>query len=352
MSYRSQKKYVYTFTNQITRLLKGHITLFKSLKIVSESFRKTSFEPVILSLINLINNGHTLSEALATFPKIFTPTYQAIITSGEKASSLLLAFEYLLNLEAQMRTFRRQLKNILIYPCIVLLVTVLMFFGILLCIVPQLENLYSELHIFKQLPYVTHILFTTSAYLRTYPKLLLLFVSILMLSIYGFSYHKSVRKYSHIWILKLPFIGPLYIKIVVTQIGRTLGALLNNKVPLVEALNLIEESLSNESIRATWKQIEYRVQEGATLATSLLYQTLFPNLFVEILYQGELTSTLAEGCISVAEVYEAEISYQLKLCLSWIEPIFMISIALFVCLLIMSLFLPIINLMQNLGSTL
>jgi type IV pilus assembly protein PilC len=346
-NFQRSQSLVLAFTFQLAHLLKGHVPLLKSLQILHKNFTKTSLATVIQLLIAAVNCGNTLSEALRLQSHLFSSAYIAIVHSGEKASSLSEALWHMGKLMEHSERFYKKLRNSLIYPVIVLNVGMVLVIGIVIFIIPQFEQLFQDISDKPNFPWLTQKLFQLSHYLQ-HSYLLISFVAAgLLIGLLSLSKKESLRLHSDKMLFKVPYFGSLYLRGSLVRMSRTLHLLLTNKILLTEALSLTMHTVQNRYLKMIWKQVIVNVQQGSTLATSLAYQPLIPSAFTEIIYQGEMTGTTPSACKLAADLFEEAVEHQLLTFTTWLEPLLVIFLALFIGSIIFALFLPLMALVES-----
>jgi type IV pilus assembly protein PilC len=329
------------FNQQMLTLLKAGLPVLGSLDLLIKRQKDAYFRSLLANVRERVKGGELLSEAFSAqnvFPKIYTTTLMA----GEKSGSMDEVLARFINLQRMGLTFKKKLIVSLVYPALLITMVTAMFIFLMIYVVPQFAKLYEDLH--AQLPAITLFMLDVGTHAQRYAP-----VAAVVIVVVGFLFWRwkaSDRGAEQIdrTILNLPVAGDIFLKYQVATFSRMLSTLLTGGMPLVPCLETAGASMSSRKILNGIRDAAVRVREGQTLARSLEEQKMFPELSVEMIEVGESTGALPAMLNSVAEFYEEDVQTALGAAMALIEPVILIIMAVFVGLVLISLYLPIFSL--------
>jgi type IV pilus assembly protein PilC len=329
------------FNQQMLTLLKAGLPVLGSLDLLIKRQKDPYFRSLLVNVRERVKGGELLSEAFSAqnvFPKIYTTTLMA----GEKSGSMDEVLNRFINLQRLALTFKKLLVVSLVYPALLVTMVTGMFIFLMIYVVPQFAKLYEDLH--AQLPAITLFMLDVGTHAQRYAP-----VAAVVIVVGGFLFWRwkaSDRGAEQIdrAVLGMPVVGDIFLKYQVATFSRMLSTLLTGGMPLVTCLETAGASMSSRKILNGVKDAAIRVREGQTLARSLEEQKMFPELSVEMIEVGESTGALPAMLNSVAEFYEEDVQTALGAAMALIEPVILIIMAVFVGLVLISLYLPIFSL--------
>jgi type IV pilus assembly protein PilC len=333
------------FNQQFVTLIQAGLPILKSLDLLKHNIKHKRLQGNIVRIHAAVKNGTPLSEAFRAEGD-FPPIYVTSLMAGEKSGSLPEVIDRYVQYQKVSLSIKKKLIVSLIYPAILLtLVTVLIVF-LVTYVVPEFASLYDSMN--AELPAPTQILVAVGV---TLSENLLAFAGaaagfILLLTWY--SRTDSARQTMDALQAKTPLAGPIWTKYQVSQLCRLLSTLLQGGIPLMPALETAGKSLSSRMMRDAIEQARTRVKEGRALSTSLAETGMFPSLAIEMIHVGESTGALPAMLSSVAEFFDEDVSNAMTAALSLVEPAIMIFMGIFVAFVLISLYLPMFSLAEQL----
>jgi len=329
------------FNQQMLTLLKAGLPVLSSLDLLIKRQRDTYFRSLLQNVRDRVKGGELLSEAFSAqnvFPKIYTTTLMA----GEKSGSMDEVLARYINLQRLGLTFKKKLVVSLVYPALLVTMVSFMFVFLMIYVVPQFAKLYEDLH--AQLPAITLFMLDVGTHAQHYAPVAAVVLVVAVFLIWRWKATDRGTEQIDRAILNLPVAGDIFLKFQVATFSRMLSTLLTGGMPLVTCLETAGASMSSRKILNGVRDAAVRVREGQTLAHSLEEQKMFPELSVEMIEVGESTGTLPAMLNSVAEFYEEDVQTALGAAMALIEPVILIIMAVFVGLVLISLYLPIFSL--------
>ena len=333
------------FTSQLATLQGAGIPIVRSLRICEGQLRPGPLKTVVATVADDVEGGASLSEAMSKHDFVFDRLYTNMVRAGEKGGILDQILQRLADFSEKSQQIRGKVKEALTYPVVVLGFAVAVMFFVMIVIVPKFEAIFAS---FKtELPAVTKILIGLSRTLEDYWYLfvgvpvLLYIVYRLLLRVPSFRYFVDKMK------LHSPIAGVLIEKTIVARFSRTLGTLLNSGVAILEALEIVQGSISNAVLAGAVGDVRASVREGATIAAPLLESRTFDDLVVNMIDVGEATGSLDKMLLKIADTYEAEVDVRVSTLFKLLEPLLLLVLAVVVGFIVVALFLPILKVMDS-----
>ncbi len=334
-------KDVMTFTQQFGSLLEAGLPLDRSLSILSEVTEKDSMKEVIRDVLSNIRGGSSLSDSLAKHPKVFSPLYTNMVKAGEAGGVLEPVIARLAEYLENSQRIMEEVRSALIYPAILTFVGGGAVAFLLTFVIPKFTQIFKEMG--QNLPVPTVILLSVSNGLREYWWLMSGLILIISFGLRSYIKTEAGRLWWDSLILKLPLFGQLLQKTAVSRFARTLGTLLNSGVPILQALNIVKESIGNNVIAKGVSTIREDVKRGKGIAKPLRDSGVFPPLAVHMMVVGEETGKLDEMLIKVADRYDSETRIAIKRLLSLLEPGMILFMGMIIGFIIVAILLAIFS---------
>jgi type IV pilus assembly protein PilC len=333
---------VTTFTRQLSTMINAGLPITEALLIL-RSQSKGSMQKIVAQILADVEAGESLSGSVAKHPKIFSPTYIALVKSGEVGGVMDSVLARLAeNLEKQ-QEFSGKVRGALIYPTVIVVGMVIVAFVMMIFVIPKLTSLYTDFN--ATLPAPTRVLIGISGFAtKFWPVLLILAGG----GYYAFTLFKATpagRKKVDEWMFKIPVIGELQRQIILTELTRTLALMVGAGVPILEALNITSGVVGNSVISDALKDAAKQVEKGFPIAFSFgRHPEAFPFLLSQMVAVGEETGKMDEVLTKISHIFEVESDEQVKGLTAAIEPLVMVVLGLGVGFLVIAVILPIYNL--------
>jgi type IV pilus assembly protein PilC len=329
------------FNQQFVTLIRAGLPILKALDLLAERLTDPKLGPYILNVRDEVRNGTLLSEAFrqqGIFPKIYVTSVMA----GEKSGSLIEVLDRYVSYQRLALAVRKKITVSLMYPCVLIVLVVLLMVFLVTYVVPTFANLYTSMQ--AKLPTMTVYLI---AFGNAAQKYIVFFAGALIAAIVIFrwwSRREASRETVDRIKLRTPLLGEIWIKYQVAQLGRILGTLLVGGIPLVQAMETAADSLGTPLLKRAVEAAGKSVREGQPLSGSLGQSGIFPPLAIDMIEVGESTGALPSMLNSIAEFFEEDVNTRMAAVLSLIEPAIMIVMGGFVAFVLISLYLPIFSL--------
>lgn len=332
---------IVNFTRQLSTMIGAGLPLTDALSILQVQVTPL-MQSKIAQILQSIEGGSTLADALAAHSDTFSKVYIALIKAGESAGVLDTILVRLAdNLESE-REFRSKTKGALIYPIIVLVGMSVVGLVMMIFVLPKLTAMYKDFN--AELPAVTKILINVSNFVSRAWYLVILIIFGLLNSLRIWKKTKNGALTIDGLILKLPIYGKIRLMVMMAEFTKTLALLVSAGVSLVEALRIVKDVVDSVILSEALVKIAKDVEKGNTLANSLAKHPTFPMIVPQMVSVGEQTGKLDEILNRVAAYFEIESGHAIKNLSTAMEPLIMIILGLGVGFLIVAIIVPIYNL--------
>jgi type IV pilus assembly protein PilC len=333
------------FARQFATMINAGLAVLRALSVLEEQTENQRFRKFITAVRGDVEAGMTLSDAMAKHPVAFDRLYVAMVRAGEASGAL---DKTLVRLAVQLEkddSLRRSIKSAMAYPVLIAAFALMVMFGMIIFIIPIFAGMYKELG--GNLPALTQVTIGISDTIKGYWFIVF---PALILFIWGFLRLKRTEQGRRVWDrfkLKLPMkLGPVIQKIAVARFSRTLATLVSSGVPILQAIDITGKTSGNSVIEESMIDVRESVRGGETIARPLSRVPVFPPMVTNMISIGEETGALDSMLNKVADFYEDEVDAAVKSLTSIIEPIMMILIGGLVGLIVISMYLPIFNMMN------
>ncbi len=338
---------IMAMTKHLAIMLRSGLSISTALKTLTTQFsgkmRKTLEE-----ILENIEGGGSLADAMAAHPRIFNDYYVNIIRSGEASGNLTENLEQLATRYSKDVEIKRKATSAAFYPAIVLSLTATLGIIVSFFVLPRLTNIFRAFDF--ELPLSTRILLFVSRMISDHGTLLATTIIISIPLIIFTLRSKWVRPYAHRVYLRIPMVSGL---ITIVNLGRfsiILGSLLDSGIPINKAIPITRDVLTNESYKRSFKRISEGIDTGKTLSSMLNeFPHLFPPFVIQMVAAGEQTGKLNEMLIYLAEFYEQELDAKLKNLSIIIEPLLLIVIGIIVAFMALAIITPVYNFLGAIG---
>lgn len=313
------------YTRQLANLLKAGMPLTSALSSMI-SLEGSGVPPAVSErLLHDVREGRNLSAALASHPDIFPDMYVNMIKAGESGGSLV---EVLLRLADHYERFaevRQKVTSALVYPAFVMGLGFVLIFVFMSYILPKFMRIFEGMKV--SLPLSTQILQGMSNFFATWWWAVMVGGLVVLGVIKAYFSTAVGRERLHAWLLEAPLVKKIVRPTMFGQFARTLGALLRNGVPVLSALKITESVVQNVVLQDAIARTREGVTDGKTLAQPLARSGVFPKLMVDLIHIGEQTGDVPAALENLAETYDNELTTNLRVITTLIEPILIVCIA-------------------------
>lgn len=331
------------FTRQLATLLEAGMPLVRGLQLLQRQADDRRLASVIGKVCAAIEGGKSFSEALAAHPKVFNSLYVNLIRAGEASGTLDVVLVRLAFFQEKFQRTKGRVIAAMFYPIAVLLVAVGILAALMVFVVPRFKEVFEGLLGGQTLPAFTLFVFNASDAVRHHAPLLVSGVLAVAGMLGAVVQTRPGRRLWDELKLRMPLLGNVFRKASVARFTRTLGTLLGNGVPVLQALTIARETATNVVVARVVAELREEVEQGERMAPTLKASRVFPVIVVGMVDIGEETGALPEMLLKIAENYDDEVDNAVAAMTSLIEPLMIILLAILVGSIVIALFLPLIT---------
>lgn len=335
------------FYRQMSDLIGSGVPLVKSLSIVKAQTPNPTLQEILGQINSDVQGGDTFAKALEKHPKLFPKLPVALVRAGETGGLLDQTLSRIADFAEAQDELKSKIKAALAYPMIMVIVGVIVVTILLTFVMPKIIDIFKDLD--QTLPAITQLLIDFSGFLRGYWWTI---IGALVVGVVAFRKYIATEAGAlryHFSLLRIPLLGDLLLKRELAAFARTLGALLGNGVPILNALAISAEVTTLVPVRQEIEKIPDAITQGSGMASSLRTSDVFPPVVVNIVAIGEETGRLPEVLLRVANSYEVQVDRAIKTATSFIEPLVIVALALVVGTIVIAMLLPVFSIDPTTG---
>ena len=336
-----------TFTRQLSTLQDAGLPILRSRRILEGQSKPGALKKSLIDVIDDVESGNTLSEAMAKQPKAFDNLYVNMVKAGEAGGALEVILQRLAEFKERAQSLKRKVQGAMIYPVAVILVATGIVTFIMIWIIPKFKAIFEGFDL--DLPAITVALIETSNWVVAYWYLLPTIPIAFWLSIKLIKKNKTGAFVIDWLALRIPLLGKILEKSTVARTARTLGTLIASGVPILEALVIARDTSGNEVFVRAYQHIHQAIREGESIAVPLKETRVVDDMVVNMVDVGEETGALDNMLYKVADVYDEEVTVLVDGLISLLEPLMVVVLGLIVGFIVIALFLPLIELLNKLS---
>jgi type IV pilus assembly protein PilC len=333
------------FARQFATMIGAGLAVLRALYVLEEQTENSRLRKFVKAVREDVEAGMPLSDAMAKHPAAFDRLYVAMVRAGEAGGALDQTLNRLATQLEKDDSLRRSIKSAMTYPVLIAAFAILVMIGMLLFIIPIFANMYNDLG--GQLPSLTRAMMGISNLLKGYWFIVF---PVIILVVWGLVRLKNTEQGRRAWDrvkLKLPMkLGPVVQKIAVARFSRTLATLVGSGVPILQAIEITGKTAGNSVIEESMVDVRESVRGGETIAKPLSRVAVFPPMVTHMISIGEETGALDAMLNKIADFYEDEVEAAVKSLTSIIEPVMMMFVGGLVGLIVISMYLPMFNMMN------
>ena len=333
------------FTRQFATLIGAGLPLAQALRTASEQTENKRMRAVVDDILASVESGSSLKDAFSKFPDVFDKVYLALIAAGEMSGTLDESLRRIATQQEKDAAMMSKIRGALTYPAIVLVVIGLVMAFMMVQVVPQVKQLYKDMH--QALPFATEVLIAISDFMINFWWLVLI-----GLGVGGYFFRQYLKtepgiKFAANFKLNVPLFSPLFRKLYMARFARTGQLLLSTGVALLDMLNICGDAMNNVIVKKSIDEAGKLVQGGKNLSESLKGKDYILDMVPQMINIGEQSGKIDEMLGKTAQVYEDELDEQIKAISTLIEPILMVVMALMAGGLIGAILFPIYSLVTK-----
>ncbi len=336
------------FCRQFSTMIDAGVSLVRCLSVLGQQTVNPKLRRIIAEIENDVQGGQTLSKSMAKYPNVFSNLFIGLIRAGEVGGALEESLQRLSSFLEKDMELKRKVKAAMTYPTIVMVMAVVIVLGLVTFVLPTFMGMFKDFKV--EMPAMTSMLMAFSNFLTSKWYLM---IGILVAAFISFKFFVKTRVGSRLFDrfkLKVPVFGNLNHKISLSRFARTLSTLLISGVPILQALETVAGTVSNEIISDAILEARARIREGDRIGDPLQKSGLFPPMVVQMISIGEESGSLDQMLTKVAEFYEQEVDAALESLTAAIEPIMIVGLGGAVGFIVVAMFMPMVGIISSLSS--
>lgn len=327
------------FCRQFATMIGAGLSILISLRTIAAQATSRPLSQMLEDIADRLEGGDTLSKAFGAHEDKIPQLVVHMISAGEVGGILEEVFLRMANQFERENAVNQKVKSALVYPKIILAMSVGMVFFLVLTVMPNFTALFNQFDVMLPLP--TKMVLKLGDFLSASGLQLVVVAVIGYFAFMRYARTEQGRELVDPFRLRIPIFGDLVLKRAMARFSRTLGTLLQSGVPILTAMRVTEKTMDNALLEKSLKEAATRVRGGRSLAGPLRENRVFPRMLVEMITVGEETGALDEMLHKAAEFYEGEVNAMVDRLTAMLEPVLIVAMAGFVGLILASMFLPI-----------
>ena len=329
-------------TQMLATLFEAGLPLDRALSILEELAGTPRVKTIVTDLLHSVRGGSSLSEALAKHhPRPFSRLYINMVRAGEKGGVLEVSLRRLAEFLEARAAFNEAVVSALAYPLVITSVGAAAIIFLMTFVIPRFATIFEDLG--QAIPLPTQILMAVSAALQSYWWVGAVLVLAGVLAWRMWTGTPQGRASWDQSLLRLPILGPLVLKVETARFARTLGTMLKSGVPVLGAMAVVGDMMSNQAVGSAVGRVADGVKRGGTIAAGMQEHTAFPALAVHMVRVGEETGRLEEMLLKVADTFETDVRSELKRVLGLLEPAIIVGMGVLVAFIVVAMLLAIFS---------
>ena len=339
---RVRQRDLMALTQMLATLFEAGLPLDRALSILEELAPSPRVKTIVTDLLHSVRGGSSLSEALAKHhPRPFSRLYINMVRAGEKGGVLEVSLRRLAEFLEARAAFNEAVVSALAYPLVITTVGAAAIVFLMTFVIPRFATIFNDLG--QTIPLPTQILMTVSAAMTSYWWV---GATLAMAGVLAWRIWTGTPQGRASWdqfILRLPIAGALALKVETARFARTLGTMLKSGVPVLGAMAVVGDMMSNQAVGGAVGRLAEGVKRGGTIAAGMKEHTAFPALAVHMVRVGEETGRLEEMLLKVAETFETDVRTELKRVLGLLEPAIILGMGVLVAFIVVAMLLAIFS---------
>jgi type IV pilus assembly protein PilC len=342
------KQELVIFTRQLATMVGAGLALLESLEVLAEQAETPGMKKAVGVLVEEVRSGVDLSVAMEKCPKAFDPLYISMVRAGEVSGQMDIILERLADYQEASENLRREIRSAMTYPCISMVLVIGITSFLMLGVVPGFRSVFDSMD--TELPAITQLTLDTADFMKSNWGLCFGGLFGLIAGAFLFAKTEMGGWFFDRLALRLPVFGPLVRKVCLARFSRTFATLIRSGVPIMSTLDIVAETAGNRVVSRAVLDSRESVRGGNLLSEPLSRSKVFPPMVVRMIAIGERTGSLEALLEKIAEFYDAQVKAAVKSLTSMIEPLLITVMGVIVGGVVMSVFLPILDIVGKLGS--
>jgi type IV pilus assembly protein PilC len=332
------------FNQELVALIKAGYPVVKSIDVILSRIKNHHLKELLMAVQTDIRAGKSLSEAFAPYEDQFSTVYLASLMAGERSANLDGTIKRYIDYAKIISAAKSKIRAALTYPTLLLLFSLLLLFILVTFVIPRFSQFYADFE--SQLPSVTRYLMSFSFFIKNHLPHLFVFVLLLFTLYFLMRQKEKTRILLHKAKLRIPYGRNIWLESAISLFCRTLSLLLEGGISLLTSVGIARKAVPNKFLQYQMRDLSDSIKNGESLSESLLKSQFFTPLAIDMIRIGESSANLEGMLADVADVYDERIRGRIDTFVSLIEPVVIIFMGLIVAAMLLSVYLPIFNVIQ------
>jgi general secretion pathway protein F len=332
---------VLSMTSELAVLLRAGLPLDRGLKVLIDMASLPQMHQLLSEMLTAVKGGKALSQAMQPHEQLFGTFYISMVRAGEASGQLSAVLDRLVEYLESSKTTRDSVVSALIYPAILLVVSVLSIVLMLGFVVPQFEALFEDMG--EALPLLTRMVVDAAAFIKVYGWLLVVLVVGTVFFLRRWAATEEGMTSVHQRMLKIPVAGGIIFEFEVSKFARTVGTLLGNGVSLLKAISIAIDTVNNRIIKDALQVLPPAVKAGKRMSTALADTEMFTPMVIQMIRVGEESGSLDQMMLELAKVFDGKVQSGIKRGLALLEPVLILGMGFFIAVIIIAILMGILS---------
>ena len=322
--------------------------MMQAFDIAAKGHANPSMTSMLLNIRSDVEQGHTLADSFAKYPKYFDRFYCNLVRAGETGGVLESILDKLSLYKEKTQSIKKKVRGALTYPIAVVVVAIALIFVMMMYVLPAFAKVYLEMGV--PLPGLTQVMMNISDFFVAYGiYMLIILIGGTVAFIKSMQKSQELQKRVDYMLLKMPIFGPIVRKAAIARWARTTATLFAAGVPMVEVLDSVSGATGNIRYEEATRDIRAKVNQGISLTSSMEATEVFPNMVIQMALIGEESGSLDDMLNKAAEFYEEDVDTAVSQLSSLMEPIIMVVLGSIVGVILVAMYLPLFNIGNAVG---
>lgn len=330
------------FFRQFANLIESGMIMTRALRTLVDQTENVQLKEIIDALREDVQKGTPLADAMERHPRLFPPMYCSMVRAGETGGMLEEVLWRVVSFGEQEEELRGKAVSAMVYPAFLLIVGSAAIFILISFVFPKFIAIFAEFN--AQLPMPTIIVMAICEFMGTWWWAVLIGIFGAIYGAVRYTRTETGRRNRDLFLLKIPVVRTVILKYEMAKFSRTLGTLLDNGVPVLSALRITAQTMSNVAIRDQVGIVHEGVTEGESMSESLRRCSHFPPLVVNMFAVGEESGRIGDVAKRVADAYDIEVDRAVKAMTALFEPLLIVVMGIVVGFLVIAMLLPMLTL--------
>ena len=333
------------FNQELAALLRSGLPMLQALELMLGRQRNPVFKQILTQVRDQVRSGEDLSAAIAGFGDRFPGLYAATLRAGERSGEMEEVIRRFVRYLGLVLETRKRVVSALVYPAALVGLSICLIGIMTVFVLPNFTEFFSSLSV--DLPLVTKVTMGFSLFVKEHLLAIMIVLVVGGFLLWRYAQSESGRRALARWVLRIPFLGPMFHRMALSEFCRSLATLLSGGIPLVSSMEVAVNAISNQHLRTMLQPTIDKVRQGEALAMTLEATGAAPDILVDMVEVGEATGSLDSMLSDVSDFLDEEVETQLQRVLSLLEPVMLILMGLIIATLLVSVYLPLFSLLGS-----